>query len=44
MRFIFVRGLSAHTHGNATGIGLADFTTDAAGQGDELPGDASSTA
>jgi Lactate racemase N-terminal domain len=27
MRFIFVRGLSAHTHGNATGIGLADFTT-----------------
>jgi hypothetical protein len=28
MRFIFVRGLSAHTHGNAAGIGLADFTTD----------------
>jgi hypothetical protein len=27
MRLIFVRGLSAHTHGNATGIGLADFTT-----------------
>jgi len=27
MRFIFVRGLSAHTHGNATGVGLADFTT-----------------
>jgi hypothetical protein len=27
MRFIFVRGLSPHTHGNATGIGLADFTT-----------------
>jgi hypothetical protein len=27
MRFIFVRGLSAHTHGNATGIGLSDFTT-----------------
>jgi hypothetical protein len=27
MRYIFVRGLSAHTHGNATGIGLADFTT-----------------
>jgi hypothetical protein len=27
MRFIFVRGLSEHTHGNATGIGLADFTT-----------------
>jgi hypothetical protein len=27
MRFIFVRGLSAHTHGNATGIGMADFTT-----------------
>ena len=26
MRFIFVRGLSAHTHGNASGIGLADFT------------------
>jgi hypothetical protein len=27
MRTIFVRGLSAHTHGNAAGIGLADFTT-----------------
>jgi hypothetical protein len=27
MRLIFVRGLSAHTHGNATGLGLADFTT-----------------
>jgi hypothetical protein len=27
MRFIFVRGLSERTHGNATGIGLADFTT-----------------
>jgi hypothetical protein len=27
LRLIFVRGLSAHTHGNATGIGLADFTT-----------------
>jgi hypothetical protein len=27
IRLIFVRGLSAHTHGNATGIGLADFTT-----------------
>ena len=27
MRIIFVRGLSEHTHGNATGIGLADFTT-----------------
>jgi hypothetical protein len=27
MRFIFVRGLSAQTHGNAAGIGLADFTT-----------------
>jgi hypothetical protein len=26
MRHIFVRGLSARTHGNATGIGLADFT------------------
>jgi hypothetical protein len=26
-RFIFVRGLSDHTHGNAAGIGLADFTT-----------------
>jgi hypothetical protein len=27
MRLIFVRGLSARTHGNAAGIGLADFTT-----------------
>jgi hypothetical protein len=27
MRRIFVRGLTARTHGNATGIGLADFTT-----------------
>jgi hypothetical protein len=27
MRHIFVRGLSSRTHGNATGIGLADFTT-----------------
>jgi hypothetical protein len=27
MRFIFVRGLSEKTHGNATGVGLADFTT-----------------
>lgn len=27
MRLIFVRGLSATTHGNAAGIGLADFTT-----------------
>ena len=27
MRFIFVRGLSSKTHGNATGIGFADFTT-----------------
>jgi hypothetical protein len=27
MRFIFVRGLSEKTHGNATGIGFADFTT-----------------
>jgi hypothetical protein len=27
MRFIFIRGLSAHTHGNATGVGFADFTT-----------------
>lgn len=27
MRHIFVRGLSAKTHGNATGIGSADFTT-----------------
>ncbi len=27
VRLIYVRGLSAHTHGNATGIGLADFTS-----------------
>lgn len=27
MRYIFVRGLSAHTHGNAAGIGSADFAT-----------------
>jgi hypothetical protein len=27
MRLIFVRGLTDKTHGNATGIGLADFTT-----------------
>ena len=27
MRFIFIRGLSQHTHGNAAGIGFADFTT-----------------
>jgi hypothetical protein len=27
MRFIFIRGLSAHTHGNGAGIGFADFTT-----------------
>jgi hypothetical protein len=27
MRHIFVRGLTARTHGNATGIGFADFTT-----------------
>jgi hypothetical protein len=27
MRHIYVRGLTAKTHGNATGIGLADFTT-----------------
>jgi hypothetical protein len=27
MRLIFVRGLTEHTHGNAAGIGLADFTT-----------------
>src|SRR5438270_10510833 len=26
MRLIYVRGLSAHTHGNAAGIGNADFT------------------
>ncbi len=27
MRFIFIRGLTDKTHGNAAGIGLADFTT-----------------
>lgn len=27
MRFIFVRGLSGHTHGNACGVGFSDFTT-----------------
>jgi hypothetical protein len=27
MRHIFVRDLTEHTHGNAAGIGLADFTT-----------------
>jgi hypothetical protein len=27
MRFIFIRGLSKHTHGNAAGVGFADFTT-----------------
>jgi hypothetical protein len=27
VRLIFVRGLTKHTHGNASGIGLADFTT-----------------
>ena len=27
MRLIFVRGLTERTHGNAAGIGLADFTT-----------------
>jgi hypothetical protein len=27
MRLIFIRGLSEKTHGNATGVGLADFTT-----------------
>ena len=27
MRLIFVRGLTERTHGNATGIGAADFTT-----------------
>lgn len=26
MRHIFIRGLTEHTHGNATGLGLADFT------------------
>ena len=28
MRFIFIRGLTEHTHGNACGIGFADFCTD----------------
>ncbi len=27
MRLIYVRGLSEKTHGNATGVGLADFTS-----------------
>jgi Lactate racemase N-terminal domain len=27
MRYIFVRGLTPHTHGNACGIGFADFCT-----------------
>jgi Lactate racemase N-terminal domain len=27
MRYIFVRGLSGHTHGNAAGLGYANFTT-----------------
>jgi Lactate racemase N-terminal domain len=27
IRLVFVRGLTKHTHGNASGIGLADFTT-----------------
>jgi hypothetical protein len=27
MRHIFIRGLSKHTHGNAAGLGFADFTT-----------------
>ncbi|MCI0638881.1 MAG: DUF362 domain-containing protein [Gemmataceae bacterium] len=27
MRFIFIRGLSKHTHGNAAGLGFADFTS-----------------
>jgi hypothetical protein len=27
MRHIFIRGLTEKTHGNATGVGLADFTT-----------------
>lgn len=27
MRFIFIRGLSAHTHGNAAGVGMADFVS-----------------
>jgi hypothetical protein len=26
MRYIFIRGLTPNTHGNASGIGLADFT------------------
>jgi len=29
IRLIYVRGLTEHTHGNASGIGLADFTTSA---------------
>jgi hypothetical protein len=29
IRLIYVRGLTEHTHGNASGIGLADFTTTA---------------
>jgi hypothetical protein len=29
IRLIYVRGLTEHTHGNATGIGLADFTNTA---------------
>ncbi len=33
MRLIFVRGLTEQTHGNATGIGLADFTTSRLVQG-----------
>jgi Lactate racemase N-terminal domain len=28
MKFIFVRNLTPHAHGNACGIGFADFTTD----------------
>ena len=27
MRYIFLRGLTEHTHGNACGIGFADFCT-----------------
>jgi Lactate racemase N-terminal domain len=27
MRYIFLRGLTAHTHGNACGIGFSDFCT-----------------
>jgi hypothetical protein len=27
IHYIFIRGLSTHTHGNACGIGFADFTT-----------------